>query len=223
MPLSRTRGGATQGGEPSGDSPYPTSDEPSGGSSCSHTSEGSGNGGAPAVGAQERPRGPAASTGVQAAAYSTQLVVQLIVGTSTCPGVPPGFVWDTAPCKDQYFDGSGMPWNERIFSGSYPLHEAVATHDPTLVDFVSSCLCLSERYEEEMAVNSGRRLVQRYEQEKSRLAEGLLHPRLHGWPDDKAATERPNHQPDGRPPPDRQPTGTPTEHSDVTRLLSCNV
>ncbi|XP_078470038.1 uncharacterized protein LOC144732394 [Lampetra planeri] len=40
--------------------------------------------------------------------------------------------------------------------------------------------CLSERYEEEMAVNSGRRLVQRYEQEKSRLAEGLLHPRLHG-------------------------------------------
>ncbi|CAN0418828.1 unnamed protein product [Lampetra planeri] len=37
-------------------------------------------------------------------------------------------------------DGSGMPRNERIFFGSYPLHEAIATHDPTLVDFVSSCL-----------------------------------------------------------------------------------
>ncbi|XP_078477366.1 uncharacterized protein LOC144738250 [Lampetra planeri] len=83
----------------------------------------------------------------------------------------------------------------------------------------------SERYEEEMAVraealvNSGRRLVQRYEQEKSRLADGLLHPRLHGWPDDVAATERPNHQPDGRPPPDRQPTGTPTELGRVEAAL----
>ncbi|XP_075914670.1 uncharacterized protein LOC116958350 isoform X2 [Petromyzon marinus] len=55
-------------------------------------------------------------------------------------GVPPRFVWDTAPCKDQYFDGSGIPRNERIVSGSYPLHEALATHDPTLVDFVSSYL-----------------------------------------------------------------------------------
>ncbi|CAN0393070.1 unnamed protein product [Lampetra fluviatilis] len=55
-------------------------------------------------------------------------------------GVPPQYVWDKAPCRDQYFDGSGIPRNERIFSGSYPLNEVLATCDPTLVDFVSSCL-----------------------------------------------------------------------------------
>ncbi|CAN0412319.1 unnamed protein product [Lampetra fluviatilis] len=51
-------------------------------------------------------------------------------------------------------DGSGMPRNERIFFGSYPLHEAIATHDPTLVDFVSSCLRwdLAERPTPEQAL-----------------------------------------------------------------------
>ncbi|XP_078713484.1 CD166 antigen-like [Lampetra fluviatilis] len=53
MSVAKTVTITVKGGEPSGDSPYPASDEPSGGSSCSHTSEGSGNGGTPAVGAQK--------------------------------------------------------------------------------------------------------------------------------------------------------------------------
>ncbi|XP_075914667.1 uncharacterized protein LOC142908211 isoform X2 [Petromyzon marinus] len=70
-------------------------------------------------------------------------------------------------------------------------------------------MSLSERYEEEMAVraealvNSGKRLVQSYEQEKTRLADGLLHvhvllseecrdPRSHRRLDDVAAAEPPN-------------------------------
>ncbi|XP_061403709.1 uncharacterized protein LOC133339601 [Lethenteron reissneri] len=89
-------------------------------------------------------------------------------------------------------------------------------------------MSLSERYEEEMVVraealvNSGRRLVQSYEQEKIRLADELLHvhvllseecrdPRSHGRLDDVAAAEPPNHRLDGRPLTDRQPTGAHTE------------
>ncbi|CAM9918656.1 unnamed protein product [Lampetra planeri] len=48
---SRTRGGLTQGGEPAGGSPSPASEERS--SSCSHTSQGSGDGGPPTAGAQQ--------------------------------------------------------------------------------------------------------------------------------------------------------------------------
>ncbi|CAN0416987.1 unnamed protein product [Lampetra fluviatilis] len=46
MPLTRARGGGDQRGEPSGD-------EPSDGSSCSQSSEGSANGGAPAIGTEQ--------------------------------------------------------------------------------------------------------------------------------------------------------------------------
>ncbi|CAN0412293.1 unnamed protein product [Lampetra fluviatilis] len=128
---------------------------------------------------------------------------------------------------------SGVPFGSRPRRAS-PYFQTLAVSDSQRPELASLSSredldhCLSERYEEEMVVraealvNSGRRLVQSYEQEKIRLADELLHvhvllseecrdPRSHGRLDDVVAAEPPNHRLDGRPPTDRQPTGAHTE------------